>query len=127
MQRRKRLLRVTAALMLIGTGIGRFEPLVGLSRDGAVHHEGPVAATQHATVHSDGLEHRHDSESAPREHGSEQRPGTGADHCTHVHGPAVIGESPTLLLRAVQEHAVQTELPHGSDPHPTKLLRPPRA
>ena len=85
--------RTIALLLLILTALTSVEVAEGMARDGEVHHESSATAVAHAAGPSG--EHGHEDAGATSEdseapdHGPDHQHGTGADHCTHVHGPAI--------------------------------------
>jgi hypothetical protein len=69
-----------------------FEPSAAMLRDGAVHHESPASAAAHGVATAGDHGHE-DVQHVPRDHGHgpQHQHGTAADHCTHVHGFALVG------------------------------------
>lgn len=80
--------RLVAFIALLAVFGSFMESWVGVLRDGEVHHETASAAAAHALRQGD---HGHeDGGSSPsHQHGPEHKHGTGADHCTHTHSPAL--------------------------------------
>lgn len=82
--------RLIALTLLVASTVATAEAVVGVVRDRAVHHEHAVTAVAHATSGQADVppspderqEDRHDHD-------------TGSDHCTHVHGVALL---PTLTV-----------------------------
>lgn len=68
--------------MLLTVTFSDAETVMGLLRDGSIHHESTASAATHASF--SGGEHGHE-DGLP--HGTEHQHGTPADHCTHQHGP----------------------------------------
>lgn len=119
--------RSIALLILFGTFGSNAESVVGVLRDGEVHHESPVAAAQHA---ANGVgEHGHEdaAPSGSHQHGKEHEHGTSGDHCTHTHSVPLL----LVFTRAfpVKESAVGYVEPPalhlGRISHP--LFHPPKA
>lgn len=70
---------------------GVVEPSVGLLRDGVVHHESMATAYSHQQ-RVEQVGHGHEeagSSTVPQSDAPDHEHGTGSDHCTHVHSPAV--------------------------------------
>ncbi len=86
--------RLTTALVIFAWTLMSVESVVGELRDGDVHHESASAAAQHRAVSAGGLGHEHAEAPAEGGKGDEQdnnhRHGSSSDHCTHVHGVAMI-------------------------------------
>ena len=82
-----------ALLMLFTIAFSQTETVMGLLRDGVVHHESAAAAAVHALA-AEG-EHGHE-DGAP--HGPNHEHGTPADHCTHQHGNLFTPRSPDLAI-----------------------------
>lgn len=117
--------RAIAFFLLLLITASNAEALVGMLRDGKVHHEDLAAATLHANA--DG-EHGHEDTSAPagHRHGRGHEHGTSSDHCTHHHGIALI---PSFAFAIFAEDArieyEETSLRHTSTFQ--ALTHPPRA
>jgi hypothetical protein len=120
-----RLFALTAvAVLTFGSNV---EPLLGVLRDGSIHHESSAAAVAHES--SAPREHGHEDGSAQtphQDHGPQHQHGTAADHCTHAHGLALAAEEAvgfTAILVTVESND-----PTG---HPTRSQQthtpPPRA
>lgn len=90
--------RLIALCVLLLTTASNLEVVVGMLRDGRVHHEDAATALVHAE--SGPGEHGHEDASAPanHRHGKGHEHGTSGDHCTHVHGVALVGSFSFLLL-----------------------------
>lgn len=93
--------RLIALFMLLSITFSSAETVIGVLRDGAIHHESSAEAGNHA-LRSLG-EHGHEDSSS---HGPDHKHGTPADHCTHQHG--------TLLTET--RVALIVGLPTVSDP-----------
>lgn len=95
---RTRVIRKSAFVSLLLAAIMGFtvEPVVGVVRDGGVHHETAVEAAAHSSLASADHAHEHnESSETPAPDGTEtsHEHGSNADHCTHSHGiayPAVL-------------------------------------
>ena len=107
-------------MLLVATPISAAESVVGLLRDGAVHHESPAAAAEHAALGT-GEGHRHDDRVPTHQHGSP------ADHCTHVHGVAVTTAPLQVAFEAPVSVSNQVQCPIRQDWSPLEELPPPRA
>lgn len=119
--------RLAAIVTVFGTGFGTFEPAVGLLRDGEVHHEGTIQAAEHAAAQTGEHGHEHESESAPGRHGPGHQHGTGVDHCTHVHGTALVSGALDLIDPDDRAEPSQDELLTHSQLNPHRPFHPPRA
>ncbi|MQA91855.1 MAG: hypothetical protein GEU90_16805 [Gemmatimonas sp.] len=92
--------RLAAVLMLLTIAFSQMETVMGVLRDGKVHHDSAATAALHA-LNGQG-EHGHE-DGAP--HGPKHEHGTPADHCTHQHGAQVNQRAPEL---AILEHVFST-------------------
>jgi hypothetical protein len=117
--------RLIALCLLLLTTSSNLEAVVGLLRDGRVHHEDLATATQHANA--DG-EHGHEDASAPagHRHGRSHEHGTSSDHCTHHHGMALIPSFAFLILTA-DGHIEYDETAVRHTSIFKRLTHPPRA
>ena len=79
---------VGIALLILAPAFA-VEPVYGVVRDGAVHHESAATAATHRDA---GPQDRHGHEDPVPTH----QHGTPADHCTHAHGVACM-ETPAAL------------------------------
>lgn len=118
--------RAIAFALLLFMTASSVETVAGLVRDGAVHHEDVVSAAAHAATGTG--EHGHEDASGPadHEHGEDHQHGTAGDHCTHVHGAAILTAhafAPVLGEAAYTFSDVPTLLGLSA----TALTRPPRA
>ena len=123
--------RLTATLMIFAWTLMSFESAWGELRDGDVHHESASEALQHRAASAGSLEHGHAEDLGGAEQGEEQdgdhRHGSSSDHCTHVHGVALIMTvaylTPTSLGHAWDRPSPRS--PHGIPaevlPHPPKV------
>lgn len=96
------LARLTIIVFTLGSNV---EPVLGLVRDGGVHHESPVAAVAHQAA---GGDHGHEDVSGPTtdpQHDLPHQHGTAADHCTHAHGAGL----PTSIVVAFAAPTVGVE------------------
>lgn len=114
--------RLAALLMLLTVTFSYGETVIGVLRDGTVHHESTAAAATHA-LFAQG-EHGHEDGSS---HGSDHEHGTPADHCTHHHGTVLHPRSPGVVTFSHASTQVFLEprawLDHADKP----TLRPPQA
>ena len=115
-----RLRRFVGTALLILAPAFAVEPVYGVVRDGAVHHESAATAATHRDA---GPQDRHGHEDPVPTH----QHGTPADHCTHVHGVAFIGAAVALSFGA----RLSPEYPEDPAPYrgPSSLdaFHPPRA
>ena len=89
--------RLAALLMLLAITFSSAETVMGLLRDGAVHHESNATAAVHAVA--DHGDHGHEDAAqvgAEHEHGPEHEHGTPSDHCTHQHGTVTAVRPPAI-------------------------------
>lgn len=116
-----------ALVLLLSFQATSLEAVVGLARDGEVHHE----SASEAIAHSAGTtgEHGHEtaSETPDQDHGPDHQHGTGADHCTHAHGAALL--SPTAVALVDDEVRIPPVASQAtpSDYRAPPLFHPPRA
>lgn len=114
--------RLAALLMLLTITFSSAETVVGLLRDGAVHHESSAEAATHALMAQG--EHGHEDGA---QHGPNHEHGTPADHCTHQHGPVFSPRSPVFVVLSHTVPVVFLEpslwLDHLDEPS----FRPPQA
>jgi len=119
--------RALALLMLVLTFGSGVESVVGLLRDGEVHHESGASAVAHA-AQSSGGDHGHEdaAPSGAHRHGRGHEHGTTNDHCTHTHSVAL---APVFAFSLPAREFVLTyaePVVHtGTGPRP--LFHPPRA
>jgi len=85
--------RFVGIALLTLTPAAAAESVLGVLRDGVVHHESAAAAATHRDAGPQSG-HGHDDSAPSHQHG------TPADHCTHVHGLAVIISAVPLLFGA---------------------------
>jgi len=121
-----RVLKITALAMLLATGFAAIEPVVGLLRDGEVHHENVAEAALHAASHAGDHGHEHSSETPDHRHGPGHEHGTSADHCTHVHSLALFGAF-ALQICATESIFSFAEATLHTEAVSADLTRPPRA
>lgn len=121
--------RWIALLMLCLLAGSSVESVIGVLRDGEVHHENAGDARAHRLASADHVEHGHEDSSVPEEHrhGPDHQHGTAADHCTHHHGTPLIRSGFAFSLPFQGFRAVFPE----SRVHPAgpvfSSFRPPRA
>lgn len=117
--------RLLALTLLILTTASSVEAVVGVMRDGQVHHENPVVAAAHAQQYAGDHGHE-DGAAGENRHGERHDHGTAGDHCTHSHGPAVLtSAAPLVGTEAVDE--IQTESAFPRSIVSDGLAHPPRA
>lgn len=122
-----RMLRRSIALLTLLLLVGSIaEPALGQLRDGVVHHESTASAASHA----DGApsEHGHeDGSPLGHQHGREHQHGTSADHCTHLHGLALVASNLSLSLFAQSpDRASVARYASSPSGHFLDLFHPPR-
>lgn len=86
--------RLLALTLLILTTASSLEAVVGVMRDGEVHHEDSAVAATHAQAVSGDHGHEDASASTDQRHDGDHEHGTSTDHCTHVHSLALLSSSP---------------------------------
>ena len=118
--------RLIALALLLFTTASSLEAVVGVMRDGEVHHEGSATAAAHAELSAG--DHGHEDVSSPandHEHGEGHEHGTSSDHCTHMHGVALASAFGFALFAASSvSRTTDTEF-HIQRVAPT-LTHPPR-
>ena len=118
--------RLLALTMLILTTTSSLEAVLGVVRDGEVHHEDAAAAAAH-TQHFDG-DHGHEDAvpAGDNRQAGDHEHGTASDHCTHVHAMALLPSFAFVILIA----EASTQYSEKSLPHSLlseTFSRPPRA
>jgi len=120
--------RLLGVLLAIAIAASSAEALSGELRDGGVHHEGAAEATAHHDVQGTHGDHGHEDASSPgaHEHGPGHEHGTSADHCTHVHGQALIMHDGVAFATAIAEWGFVEPMFHtafvtGTLKHPPKV------
>jgi hypothetical protein len=117
--------RFIALALLVGYLASSAEAVLGVVRDGSVHHESMAAAAIHQGEHHG--EHGHEDPGVGAEHDAEHQHGTSSDHCTHAHG---------MSLPAFCAFSVQAALATAAEPTPPLMesgvyaavrFRPPKA
>ena len=118
--------RIVAMTLLLSFYATSVEAVVGVVRDGTVHHETASEAMRHAE--SGPPEHGHEVETdAPgSEHGKDHQHGTGADHCTHAHGTAVLITAPRSSVQTEDVVNLIEVVASIADHHEPPLTHPPR-
>lgn len=121
---RRRVVRRTAFLLLAAIMGFTVEPVMGVVRDGEVHHETAVeAATHSGLLHADHAHEQGDSPATGDTQGDHEH-GSNADHCTHSHGvahPAMLsfGFFTTIALFETSfSQPLQSLLPTSATPPP---------
>lgn len=129
-----RLKSLVALVLLFSFTASSLEAVVGIVRDGSVHHEATAEASRHAagTVgdhgHEDGPSaHAADHGDASEHHGPDHKHGTAADHCTHAHGAALSVSGSGLALLSTRVISPRSRAADPSDRTFPPLHHPPRA
>ena len=125
--------RFTALILLVFSTATPLEALVGTARDGEVHHETAAQATRHAARttgehgHEHGISvHAEDDNASDEEHGPKHKHGTGADHCTHAHSPALSVAGVNVAVAAIRSRLPRLYVPVPSEHTVPPLHQPPR-
>ncbi|MEQ9398918.1 MAG: hypothetical protein RJQ04_07075 [Longimicrobiales bacterium] len=125
--------RLIALSLLLFSGAASLEAVTAPVRDGEVHHETTVEADGHRAPSSGEHGHEHDPSAdedgrgAPdADHGPDHRHGTSADHCTHVHSPALAGAHDRLAVEGPEGTVLDLALPAPAGPATPTLWHPPR-
>jgi len=129
----KSIRRVIALSMLLAFATSALEAVAGPVRDGAMHHETILAAASHQAVV--GSSHNHQgtlsetsaqtpNPDAPSDGPDHEHPG--GDHCTHVHGAALVPHM-TVAFASVVVATSDSHAAHHEDPTYTHIPHPPRA
>ncbi|MGD2045400.1 MAG: hypothetical protein PVH96_04195 [Gemmatimonadota bacterium] len=116
--------RGLAFSILLAYAVSAAEAVVGVVRDGDVHHESALAAAVHRAEH---LPDHAFEQGGHDAHGSDHGHGSSSDHCTHIHGvslPALcqfelVGPTPAARKSMIPAAPSQVV--------PTIRLRPPIA
>ena len=113
-------------VILAAITVFTLEPVMGVVRDGAVHHETSARAAAHSFLAGAG--HAHGTIESDRADDSGQRHehGSSADHCSHAHGLALVG---TFVFEiGTTETLLSFDEAARNPMHtPTALTHPPRA
>lgn len=125
--------RSIALILLIFSTATPLEAVVGTVRHGEVHHETTAKATQHAARATGEHGHEHgpsvhaeDHDASDEEHGRRHKHGTGADHCTHAHSPALSVGGTHLVVPATTARLTRLDVPVPSEHSVPPLHQPPR-
>lgn len=120
--------RWIALLMLLLVAASSVESVIGVLRDGEVHHEAAGAAAAHAPAAVDG-EHGHEDDALPgdHQHGPGHQHGTPADHCTHQHATPLLHGPFAFSLPPQASTATYPEPPVHTGGLASSSFRPPRA
>jgi hypothetical protein len=124
--------RFIALLLLLVTVAFQAEAVFGEVRDGSVHHEAVAEAWIHA--HDPHGSHPHDGpqqaessgelgDSAHEEH---RPPGDATDHCTHIHGMALVHPVDVTLISTECSFELAS-MPQASELRFEALTPPPRS
>ena len=120
-------LRLVALVLLVSFVASSFEAVAGVVRDGSVHHETVTAALTHSSEGTGEHGHETASETPGQDHGPDHQHGTGADHCTHAHGAALLTPTAVALVDdEVRIPPVASQVT-PSDYRAPPLFHPPRA
>ena len=85
---RRRVVRRAAFVLLLAIMGFTLEPVVGVVRDGDVHHETAAEAATHSGLATAGHAHEQNDSQTSEDSESDHEHGSNADHCTHAHGIA---------------------------------------
>lgn len=125
--------RFIALILLIFSTTTPLEAVAGTLRDSEVHHETAAQATQHAARvtgehghEHDAASHTEDADTANEDHGPNHKHGTGADHCTHAHSPALSAGGADLTVVAISNRLPRLDVPVPSEHAVPPLHHPPR-
>jgi hypothetical protein len=126
--------RAIALTLLALMALTSVESAEGLVRDGEVHHESSATAAAHASDLSG--EHGHEDvepssqpeeEGSAPQHGPDHQHGTGADHCTHAHGPAISIAGTSMHVAILRASDLPVIFKTPADHIRTPRHEPPRA
>ncbi len=115
-----------ALVLLLMTGVYNLESVVGVLRDGAVHHESGADAIAHTRQHTGDHGHEDLATTGSHHHGKGHEHGTASDHCTHQHGAALLPSFSFEMVDAVTHLDFVVGQGH-SEPVPQTFVHPPRA
>lgn len=118
--------RLLALTLLILTSASSMEAVVGVMRDGEVHHENAAVAAAHAQELSGDHGHEDGARSGEHRHGEDHEHGTSTDHCTHVHSVALLTSSPPPPAVEIAEISF-TESAFPRETVSDRFAQPPRA
>jgi hypothetical protein len=129
--------RTIAFVLLVLTTASPMEAVAGELRDGEIHHETSAEASRHAatSMGDHGHEHGRAFDDESHDHaadeddpeGTEHRHGTGSDHCTHAHGPALAAPAVAAVVTARTGTIPVVTVPAPSDHTSPPLHEPPRS
>ena len=85
---RRRIVRPMALVILATVVVSALEPVAGLARDGAVHHETAAQAATHSGFANADHAHESNGPGSPSDSDTDHEHGSNSDHCTHMHGIA---------------------------------------
>jgi hypothetical protein len=121
---RRRVVRRAAFVLLLAIMGFTLEPVVGVVRDGEVHHETAAEAATHSGLATAGHAHEQNDSQTSEDSESDHEHGSNADHCTHSHGiahPAVPSFeffAALTWLEASYSRPIQSLLPTSATPPP---------
>lgn len=118
--------RLLALTLLFVTTVSSTEAVLGVVRDGEVHHENNAVAAAHAQQSSGDHGHEDAAETGDHRHDEGHEHGTAGDHCTHTHSLALLTSTASpLLVECVEFSTTDSRLPH--EVVSEGLAHPPRA
>lgn len=128
--------RAIALVLLIISAASPIEAVAGELRDGEIHHETSAEASRHSatSMGEHGHEHGRTFEDESHDHatdegdpdGTEHRHGTGSDHCTHAHGPALAAPAVAAAVPSETGTVPAVHVPVASDHTSPPPHEPPR-
>lgn len=116
--------RLTSLLLLLAVFAYSAEAVLGVLRDGEVHHETFAAAVSHGGQH--GGDHGHEDGPMSHPHGPGHQHGTSLDHCTHHH-TATVADAFALSFPPATAAELAHEAPHLLDRTLSAPFHPPQA
>lgn len=121
---RRHVRRWLALGILLAYAASAAEAVVGVVRDGEVHHESTVAAAVHRAEHQSEHGYQHvDHGTHDADHGHDGS----SDHCTHLHGVSVPAACSVEVSTGSRSVTVALATPSPTDRTPESDFRPPRA
>ena len=105
--------RLLALTLLILVTVSSTEAVLGVVRDGEVHHENNAVAATHAQQSSGDHGHEDAGETGEHRHDEGHKHGTAGDHCTHTHSLALLTSTASpLLIESAELPTTDSLLPH---------------
>ena len=117
--------RLVALLMLCSITYSSAEAVIGVLRDGKVHHETMAEAASHTLL--TGAEHGHDAADPSKSPNQEHEHGTSSDHCTHQHWTPLMAPQAELTALAEARFDPPVKWPSWTDRSTEPSLHPPQA